>query len=119
MTMAASLAQASGLTYDQMRIKALLAGNSIKVALGSFITQVTSVVPADIANNRPVSNWLVPMSALQNTMRSLDMSLNDYNLAVDYVARFCVATNAQRRAGLMTLVQSNAILAAWNSAFGT
>lgn len=119
MAMAPSLNDAADLTYDQMNIKALTSGNSIKTQLTSFIAAVTTIVPDNIPNNRPVGNWLIPMAALANTMRALDMSLSDFNAAVDYVSKLCAVASAQRSASLITGAQGNAILAAWNTAFGT
>lgn len=119
MTMAANLTSAAALTYDQMRIKALITGSSIKTQLTSFIAAVNPIVPDSIPNNRPVGNWLIPMAALAQTMRGLDMSLSDFNLAVDYVSKLCSVANVQRNAGLITVAQGTALLAAWNTAFGT
>jgi len=119
MAMASSLTTAANLTYQQINIRALGAGNSIKTRLGNYITAVGPLFPDGTPDLRPVGNWLIPMKALQNTMRSLDMTLVDFNTAVDYVSKMCACAAALEDAGIVSGTVATAMVAAWNSAFGS
>jgi hypothetical protein len=117
MTMAANLTEAAALSYAQINLKRV--ANTTKTQLGTFITAINAIVPDPIATNRPVGNWLIPMAALQATMATTNISLVDFNSCVDYVSKLCWAALLAASFSQITPAQSAAILAAWNTAFGT
>ena len=128
MAMAATLEQAAALCDQQLRLKAQAApADTLKTALGTFNTAAASIFPDEIPNNRPVGNWLIPLSQIQLTMTpngvvGPDPANANYTAvrnAVDAVYRMCWAAQAAIDAALCTGAQGVALLAAWNTAFGT
>lgn len=121
MAMAVTLIQAAGLTLPQMRIKQL--GTTLVADVETFITTSLALFPDAVPNNRPVANWLVPLSSIQEQMVTLaqdpSRAYQGMNLAADVVSKMCWAGSKMQDAGLITAGQETALLAAWNTAFGT
>lgn len=122
MTMAANLREAAWLTYDQMGLL-FPDATAIHSALSDFVTAVDVVVPDSQVNNRPVGNWLIPMSTLvlyiSGSAPNTAIPLNLFDQAVDMVSKLCWAATEAIARGLMTAGQGVTILAAWNTSFGT
>lgn len=119
MATASNLKEAAYLTYDQLGL--VFPGmQTLHTKLADFITACDVVVPDAQPNNRPVGNWLIPMSSLEYAMRNAGPNENCPQLyldrMVDMVSKLCWSAYANT---LITNAQRTAILAAWNTAFGT
>jgi hypothetical protein len=119
MAFAVNLQNAGFLSYEQMYIK--YAANTLKSATASFAAAANPIFPDEIANNRPVGNWLILIDALVVSMPTGLVGQKDFNQIVEYVARMCIAgyTINTQTPPMITNSQATALLAAWNAAFGT
>jgi hypothetical protein len=116
MSIAATLPQAAGLSFDNLQVKWL--ANQLKNALGNFWPQLLSQFPESSANNHPVSNWLALIANLQDQMTQSSVPIDQLTLAAEYIYRICWMTEALRVQSLITAPQAAAVLGAYNGSFG-
>jgi hypothetical protein len=119
MAFAVNLENAGFLTYEQLYLK--YAANTLDSATAGFAAAANPIFPDEIANNRPVGNWLILIDALVATLPTGLVGQKEFNQLVEYVARMCIAgyTINTQTPPLITNAQAAALLAAWNAAFGT
>jgi len=122
MAMAADLVTAAKLTAQQIVISIGGPGSDfsedqMKVILGDFIDDTLPLFPDTPPVNRVVGDWLIPMSSVQSTLSSGNaiLQLTVLDEIIDLVSKMCFAGNTAQ----ITVAQQTALLAAWNSAFGT
>jgi hypothetical protein len=125
MTMATNLQEAAYLTYDQIAIL-FPDATALQAALDDFVTAADPVLPDDIPNNHPVGNWLIPLATLRLLITPSGPNANCpqlfFDQMVDGVSKMCWAGRRAQLAGAATGItgaQATALLAAWNTAFGT
>lgn len=126
MAMAADLVAASKLSFQQIVLTAGGPGSDfseglVKTAVANFVADTLPVFPDTPPGNRPVGDWLIPLSAIESTMQPGNgiLSLVILDEIVDVVAKMASAGNTAASLSQITGAQAAALLAAWNSAFGT
>jgi hypothetical protein len=119
MAFAVDLQDAGFLSYEQMYLK--WAANTLDTATAGFSAVANPIFPDEIANNRPVGNWLILINALVSTLPTGLVGQKQFNQLVEYVARMCIAgfTINGQTPPMISNAQAAALLAAWNAAFGT
>jgi hypothetical protein len=117
MTMAANLEQAGFLSYPQMTLQWI--ANTLDTSVPAFSAAVSPLFEDAKPNDRPVGNWLVLIDALASELPATDVPNVQFNQIVEYVGRMCLAGFVALNEGTITNAQAVALLAAWNTAFGT
>lgn len=115
---AANLTDAADTTYA--RVSLVWTANTIRTKVAAFIVAAAIPFSDTTPNDRPVLNWLVPLTALSTQMTAnADTPLPQamFNAAVDYIYRMCFAGAFAQSAGRITNAQAAALLAAWNANF--
>jgi hypothetical protein len=120
--MATNLNEAAYLSYSQVNaISAALAPNLI-----AFHAAASPLFEDAVANDRPVGNWFVLLSAaivrVQNPPQNLFVTNDDIpalNLASEILYRLCYAAVGAYTYNLISIAQRDALLAAWNAHIGT
>lgn len=114
--MAANLTDAAHLTYVRSRSKWTAA--TLQAAVLGLINDVSPIFDDNRPDDRPVGNWLVPLKGLEQNFAVGVLPLVQFDQAVDYIYRLCLAGAAQLAEGLITNTQATALLAAWNTRIG-
>lgn len=116
MTMAATLIQASDLSYAQISIA--WAANTMATKLGQFIDDCKPVYNDAIEDDRIVRNWLVPMASLHSEMGTTIAysSQVTFSAVVELSARMTMAAFQRYDDANPKYTR---LLAAWNARFGT
>ncbi len=117
MTMAGNLEQAGFLSYPQMTLQWI--ADTLDTTVPAFSASITGTFEDAIPNDRPVGNWLILIDALASELPAIDVPEVQFNQIVEYVGRMCLAGFVAFNEGLISAGQANALLAAWNAAFGT
>lgn len=118
MTMAANLEQAAHLSYSQTSIA--YAGAALNPKFIAFVNAAAAIFDSDSnANQRTVGNWIIPMYALSSQLLGATPSQTQYNQMVEYLYRICYAGLFAASDNRITASQATALLAAWNTQFGT
>lgn len=119
MTMAANLAAAAGLSYDQCNLAAV--ANTLKTKFKAFLTEVSPIFDDARENDRTVGNWIIPMWALSVQLDAIAGAVNTSQLdaIVSYLFRICYAGALAQSEQRIATAQADDLLAAWNTHFGT
>lgn len=117
MTMAADLETAGFLSYPQMAL--LWTANTLDTVVPAFASDVDDDFDDNVPNDRPIGNWLVLIDALASQLPATDVPEDQFNQIVEYVGRMCLAGASALAEGRITAGQGAALLAAWNTRFGT
>jgi hypothetical protein len=118
MSVAATLAEAAGLTYDNLFVPWQL-GLIFRNKLLIFASDVNTFFPDEPQNNRPIGNWTIPLLSFVTPLTAADnRNLEVLNKAVDFVYRICWAGQFAFNAGLITSGQADDLLDSYNSLFG-
>lgn len=126
MPAAASIAQAIQLTPENVQL-ARDSSDDLFEVLGNFITLVKAIdFNEEDAGNRTVTDWLVPLLALQQYLTTYAQTVifsgpSDVAPAIDGVGRIMWAVLGARQLtpARISLAQSNAMLAAYNATWGS
>lgn len=82
------------------------------------LIKTPDVFPETNINNHPIGNWCTLIAAVTDQISSaLVVSFGQFATAQQYVYRVCYVGNSLHTANLITLAQTNALLAAYNAAF--
>lgn len=121
MSIAATLPEAAGLSFDNLQVKWL--SNQLRNALLNFWSQLSSPSTGPfldgVANNHPIGNWLALIASLQSLMKQSNVPIDQMTVAAEYIYRICWMTETLRTQQLITTPQAAAVLAAYNGSFGT
>ena len=117
MPFAVDLQQAGFLGYPQLTLQWI--ANTLKANVQSFSNAVSPLFEDAVVNDRPIGNWLVLIDALVSQIPAVDVPETQFNQLVEYVGRMCLACFVAFNSGLVSATQNNAMLAAWNTIFGT
>lgn len=116
MTIATSLAQAAGLTFDNLQVKWAI--GQLKVRMTNFWSQVIDLFPESEVNSHPVSNWLTVVASLSDQLPLGVTPLTDLDNSAQAIYRTCWMGSALQTQGLITTAQANALLGSYNGNFG-
>lgn len=114
--MAATLTEAAHLTYVRSRSK--WTAGTLQAAVLGLINDTSPIFDDNRPNDRPVGNWLVPLKGLQENFAVGVLPLVQFDQAVTFIYRLCLAGAAQLAEGLITNTQATALLTVWNARIG-
>lgn len=115
MPFAANLAQAAGMTFDNMQLWWIT--NQLKVRLDQFWSGVLSDFPESDVTSHPVSNWLTVIASLADTFPSI-MNLTQLTQAAEAVYRLCWMASYLQGTGGISNTQAVNLLSGYNSTIG-
>lgn len=119
MAMAADLKEAAYLSYPQASLLWTAGLAQLRTALNNFIVGASPLFEDAVANDRPVGNWLIPMKSIAAVMPGVAVPIGQLNNAVEVLYRMCYAAYINFQRNLITSDQAVALLALWNTLFGT
>lgn len=119
MTMAANLTEAASLSYVQVSLT--WTALTLKTKYAAYLATASPILSDGSPNDRTVGNWLVLIAALSTEMSSTTSVVSEaqFDTAVEYLYRICLAGAQADAQGRITTAQRIALLAAWNTNFGT
>lgn len=115
---AASLEEAANTTYA--RVSLAWAAGTIRVKVQAFIVAAALVFDDNTPNDRPVGNWLIPLTSVSTQMNSTvgnPVAQSLFNITVDYIYRMCMAGFVAQAQSRISAPKAAALLAAWNANF--
>jgi hypothetical protein len=119
MALATTLLEAADLSAFQVATR-IAAGT---LNFQAFINDCQAILPnSGSVKERTVSNWLIPMQALQSQIASSLQLVNRFQMQiVEYLYRFCIGAHFASAVGVLriTSTQRTQLLAVWNARIGT
>ncbi len=112
---APTLPLAAAIAYQNLLEQA--AANHLSTKLTAYAAAMSPLFSDAIPNDRPVGNWLVPISAAAATC-GVRGTITAQVAAADLVYRICWAAEAMFNAGFISSAQHVAALAAYNTTIG-
>lgn len=108
----------------------LWANDTLQAKVIAFWESLVQLFPDDISNNQPIGDWLAIIAAFapsilpyaqEGTPGTTSLvglnTIATFRTAVDYIYRFCKFASAYSDQNLITTLQADAILAAYNAQF--
>lgn len=111
MPIAANLAQAAGMTFDNMQIWWI--ANQLQARLDQFWSGILPTFPESDETSHPVSNWLTVIASLTQTFPTI-MNLTQLTQAAEAVYRLCWMASYLQGTGGITSSQAVDLLSAYN-----
>jgi cellobiose-specific phosphotransferase system component IIC len=115
MAAAVDLEQAAKQAWDNLA--PLAVAGTLQAQLLAFVTTIAPEFEEAKPGDHPTANWIAILWAFATSMDPAANNWSALKVAADYVYRLCFMTNQADTQGMITALQAQAVLDAYNAEF--